>query len=599
MQRTQLILATAALCVSLRPVDAQTRLLRQPTVSSTQVAFSYANNIWIVGRDGGDAKRLTSFQGITSNPKFSPDGRWIAFSGQYGGNADVYVIPAEGGEPRRLTWHPGADIVQGWSSDGKRVIFASGRDAPVNAPKFWSVSAESDFPTPLLMPRAWQGKQSPDGKKFAYRMANSWDDEWRNYRGGQNRPIWIFDVASHEVESPPWTDSKDIDPVWMGENVYFLSDRDWAMNVWSYDTRGKKLDQVTTFTDFDVKSMDAGGGAIVFEQGGYIHLMDPATKRHRPLNITVKGDFPWLVPQWRDVGGRITNMAISPTGKRAVVEARGDIFTIPAEKGEWRNLTRTSTAAERAPAWSADGKWVSYFSDASGEYKLIIESQDGMGQPREIALPNPSFYYTPVWSPDNSRLLYTDAHLNLWVLDVASGTPKKVDTDLFMVPERSINATWSPDSRWIAYSRRLNSLLRAIFVYDVQSGKSTQLTDGMSDATWPAWDANGKYLYFLASTNFALNTGWLDMTSYERPVTRAVYLAVLDKDDPSPLMPESDEEVEARAAAREARDSTARPPGDSARGGAPNAPARARTPTVSIDFDGISQRILSLNVTPR
>jgi tricorn protease len=565
MRRSPFVLLAAVLAAT--PLVAQTRLLRQPTVSSSQVAFAYANNIWIASREGGDARRLTSFQGLTANPKFSPDGRLLAFTGTYGGNADVYVVAADGGEPRRLTWHPGGDIVQSWTPDGKRIIFASGRDSPNGAPKFWSVALEGDFPTPLLMPRAWQGKPSPDGKRFAYRMANAWDDEWRNYRGGQNRPIWIFDVATHEVESPPWTDSKDIDPVWIGEYVYFLSDRDWAMNVWSYDTRSKKLEQVTQFADYDVKSMDAGGGAIVFEQGGYIYLLDPATKRHRRLDINVKGDFPWLVPQWKDVANRITNISLSPTGKRAVVEARGDIFTIPAEKGEWRNLTRTPGVAERAPAWSADGKWVSYFSDAGGEYKLVIEPQDGIGNAREIALPNPSFYYTPVWSPDASKLLYTDAHLNLWVLEVASGssTPKKVDTDLFMVPDRSINAVWSPDSKWIAYSRRLPSLLRAIFVYDVQNGKSTQLTDGLSDATWPVFDANGKYVYFLASTNFALNTGWLDMTSYERPVTRAVYLAVLKKDEPSPLLPESDEEAEARGQRSEVRDSTARPAADSAR----------------------------------
>jgi tricorn protease len=590
----------AALLLASLPLDAQTRLLRQPTVSSTQVAFAYANNVWIVGRDGGEARRLTSFQGATANPKFSPDGKLVAFSGQYGGNTDVYVVPADGGEPKRLTWHPGADVVQGWSPDGRRIVFASGRASPNNAPKFWSVSVDGDFPTALLMPRAVQGKYSPDGTRIAYKMNAHVDEEWRNYRGGQNRPIWIFNVASHDVETPPWEDSRDTDPVWIGDVVYFLSDRDFAVNVWSYDTKSKKLEQVTQFTDYDIKSMDAGSGAVVFEQGGYLHLLDPATKRHHQLNITVKGDFPWLVPQWKDVANRITNIALSPTGKRAVVEARGDIFTIPAEKGEWRNLTRTAGAAERTPAWSPDGKWVSYFSDASGEYKLILEPQDGVGATREIALPNPSFYYTPAWSPDGSKLLYTDAHLNLWVLDVASGTPKKVDTDLFMVPDRSINAVWSPDSRWIAYSRRLNSLLRAIFVYDVQSGKATQFTDGLSDATWPAWDANGKYLYFLASTNFALNTGWLDMSSYERPVTRAVYLAVLKKDEPSPLLPESDEEAaEARGQRSEVRDSAARPAaaGDSARQ-APNA-ARTRTPSVTIDFDGISQRILSLGVTPR
>jgi tricorn protease len=582
------------------PAQSQTRLLRQPTVSDRNVAFSYANNIWVVGREGGDARRLTSFQGVTSNPKFSPDGRLVAFSGQYGGNTDVYVVPVEGGEPKRLTWHPGADLVQGWSPDGRRIVFSSSRTAaPTGVPKFWSVSLEGDFPTALSMPRAFQGDYSPDGKRIAYRMANSWDDEWRNYRGGQNRPIWIFDLASHDVESPPWDGSKDINPEWVGETVYFLSDRDWAMNVWAYDTKAKKLDQVTRFNDFDVKSMDAGRDAIVFEQGGWIHLLNPSTRQHQRLNINVRGDFPWLMPQWKEVANRIANMAISPTGRRAIVEARGDVFTIPADKGDWRNLTRTSGVAERAPAWSPDGKFVSYFSDAGGEYKLVIEDQDGIGAPRTVALPEPSYYYTPTWSPDSRRIVFTDAHLRLWMVEVASGRATKIDTDPFMVPERSINPVWSPDSRWVAYARRLPSLYRAIFVYDVTRGATHQLTDGLSDANSPAFDANGKYLYFLASTDFALRTGWLDMTSYDRPVTRAVYLAVLNRTEPSPLLPESDDETgegrrETGGAPRQAADSAGRSASpDSA------SPRRAAVPNVVIDLDGIMQRVLSLGVTPR
>ena len=590
MSRRLALLVLAALVPA--GVQSQTRLLRQPTVSATHVAFAYANNLWIVGREGGDARRLTSFQGTTSDPQFSPDGRWIAFSGQYGGNTDVYVVSTSGGEPKRLTWHPGGDVVQGWTPDGARIVFASGRtSAPTGVPKFWTVAATGDVETPLPMPRAFQGKYSADGSHIAYRMASSWDDEWRNYRGGQNRPIWIYDTKSHDVVSPPWTDSKDIDPVWVGDMVYFLSDRDWAMNVWSYDTKTKQLAQVTQFADLDVKSLDAGGGVLAFEQAGYVHLYDPRTKQQKRLDITVRGDFPWLMPQWKEVANRMTNISLSPTGKRAVVEARGDIFSIPADKGNWRNLTRSSGSAERAPAWSADGRQVSYFSDAGGEYKLIIESQDGLAPPRSIDLPEPSFYYTPAWSPDNSKILYTDAHLRLWITDVATGKSTRIDTDPFMQPDRSINPVWSPDSRWIAYAKRLPSYYRAIFVYDVQGGRSHQLTDGMSDATWPAWDASGKYLYFAASTDYGLSSGWLDMSSYDRPVTRGLYLAVLRRSDPSPLAPESDEEGEARreggAQPAAAADSTRRPSGP------------APVPTVTIDFDGLHQRVLSLGVTPR
>jgi len=577
------------------PASAQTRLLRQPSISATQVAFTYANNIWVASRDGGDARRVTSFQGVTTNPKFSPDGKWLAFSGQYAGNTDVYVVATEGGEPRRLTWHPGADVVQGWTPDGGRIVFSSSRTSPNGQPKFWTVAPQGDVEVALPIPRAAQGKIAPDGKRVAYRMNGSWDDERRNYRGGQNRAIWIFDLATHEVTSPAWTDSKDIDPAWVGDVVYFASDRDGVHNVWSYDTKSKALEQLTKFADYDVKSLDAGGGLVVFEQGGYLHTLDPRTKQHKRLDITVRGDFPWLVPQWRDVGNRITNLALSPTGKRAAVEARGEIFTIPAEKGDWRNLTRASGSAERTPAWSPDGKSVAYFSDAGGNYKLVIEAQDGITPPRTIALPEPSFYYTPAWSPDGSRILYTDAHLRLWVTEVVSGRSTKVDTDPYMQPDRSINPVWSPDSRWIAYAKRLPSLFRAIFVYDVQNGTTKQLSDGMADATWPAWDASGKYLYWLASTDYGPRTGWLDMSSYDHPTTRAVYAAVLRKGDASPLAPESDEEGTGDGRRETGVAAPQAPPA----GGAGNRDAAPVGPTVTIDFEGLSNRVISLGVAPR
>src|SRR5262245_44412299 len=221
------------------PNGTGTRLLRNPTVSATQIAFAYANNIWIVERSGGVARRLTSFQGLTSNPHFSPDGKWIAFSGEYAGNNDVYVVPSEGGEPKRLTWHPGADLVQGWAPDGKAVMFSSSRAswAPSGAPRFWTVPAVGGVEEPMALPRGYQGKISADGTHIAYRMNNSWDEERRNYRGGENRPIWIVDLKSYDLVSPPWTDSKDVDPVWVGNNVYFISDRDGVANVWAYDTR--------------------------------------------------------------------------------------------------------------------------------------------------------------------------------------------------------------------------------------------------------------------------------------------------------------------------------------------------------------------------
>jgi tricorn protease len=573
--------------------EGPTRLLRRPTLNATQVAFEYANDIWIAPRAGGQARRLTSFPGQETNPSLSPDGRWIAFSAEYGGNTDVWVLPVEGGEPQRLTWHPGGDEVQGWTPDSKRVIFASGRTNAPSGQKFWTVGLEADFPRELPMPRADQGAFSPDGKRFAYRMVTPWDDEWRNYRGGQNRPIWILDLDDFDLEEVrPWEGSNDQDPVWIGTTVYFLSDRDWAMNIWSYDTRTKGLKQVTRFTDFDVKNLDSDGKVLVFEQAGYVQLLDPASGRPQRIEITVRGDFPWLLPHWEDVSNRLTNPALSPSGVRVLFEARGEIFSVPAEKGDWRNLTRTSGVADRTPFWSPDGTRVAWFSDESGEYRLIIASQDGLGERRVIEIPDPKFYYTPSWSPDGKQILFTDTDLRLWVVEVESGRARTIDTDQWMVPERSIDPVWSPDSRWIAYTKRLNNLLHAIYIYSVEEGRSRPITDGFADATAPVWDASGKYLWFLVSTDIGLNTAWLDMTSYERPASRGLYLALLSKDESSPLLPQSDEEKKEEA---EKPAQPAKPAG----GGAAAAREEGAQKQVTIDFEGLAGRIVAVNVPVR
>ncbi len=602
LRRLPLFLIPALVALAATPVEGPTRLLRMPTVSATQIAFAYANNIWVVERAGGMARRLTSFQGQTSNPHFSPDGKLLAFSADYAGNLDVYVVPAQGGEPRRLTWHPGGDVAQGWTPDGKSVLFSSSRAtwAPSGASRFWMVPVEGGVEEPMALPRGYQGKISPDGTRIAYRMNNSWDEERRNYRGGQNRPIWIVDLKSFDLVSPPWTDSKDVDPVWVGETVYFLSDRDGVANVWAYDTKAKKLTQITKFTDFDVKAIDSGAGMVVFEQAGYIHELDPKSAREHVVNITATGDFPWMMPKWEDVSSRLSNMAVSPTGKRIVAEARGEIFTIPFEKGDVRNLSASSGSAERDPAWSPDGKYISYFSDKSGEYKMMIESPDGLTPPREISLPNPTHYYTPVWSPDSRKIVYTDTNLKVWVLDVASGQTKIVGNDPWMVPQRTLNPVWSPDSKWVAYASRLQSLYHAIFVSNVETGETKQVTDGLADAVWPAWDASGKYVWFLASTNFGLSSQWLDMTSYDHVENFGLYLAILKKGEPSPLLPESDEETGiaavpgggaggrgGRGGGAEAGDQ----PAQAGRGG--GAPV-----TVQIDFDGMEQRIITIPGIP-
>jgi tricorn protease len=431
-------LHAVALCMAAAalPLGAQspTRLLRTPSVSAQHIAFAYANNVWVVERAGGNARRLTSFQGQTQNPKLSPDGKQVAFSAEYAGNTDVYVVPVEGGQPKRLTWHPSNDVVQGWAPDGKAVVFASPRAtwAPSGAPRFWTVPIEGGVETPMPMPRAYQGKLSADGNRVAYRMPSSWDEERRNYRGGQNKPIWILDLKSFALDTTPFAGSKETDPVWVGNSVYFISDRDGVANVWSYDLGAKRLAQVTRFKDFDVKALDAAGNTVVFEQAGYVHELDARAGTSKIVPITAVGDFPWMMPAWKDLANRSGSMALSATGKRAVMEARGEIFTIPAEKGDVRNLTKSSGSAEIAPVWSPDGRSVAYFSDESGEYQLVIAPQDGMGAKRVIALPEPSRPYFPSWSPNGRTIAFQDSHFRIWLVDVTSGRAKVADTDPYL-----------------------------------------------------------------------------------------------------------------------------------------------------------------------
>jgi tricorn protease len=568
----------------------ETRLLRFPDVSDDSIVFTYAGDLWTVGRGGGEARRLTSFQGVESHPKFSPDGTLVAFSGQYDGNTDVYIVPVAGGAPRRLTWHPGGDVPRGWTNDGTKVVFASGRvSVPNPYSKFWTVGVAGGFPEPMPMPRAWRGQFSPDGRHFAYESIQSWETEWRNYRGGQNKPIWVLDLQDYSLEKLPWDGANDQNPVYVGDSIYFLSDRDYTMNVYAFDTGTRNLRQLTHFKEFDVKNLEAGGGALVFEMGGTLHLLDPGDGPAAEVPITVRGDFPWARPHWEDVSDRLSNGVLSPTGKRAAFEARGEIFTVPAEKGDIRNLTRSAGIAERAPAWSPDGQRIAWFSDAGGEYQLVIADQHG-DEPRILQLPNPTFFYTPVWSPDGKHLSYGDADRNLWVLDVESGEPTKIDEEGFAHPERTIYPAWSPDSKWIAYTKRLKNQYNAVWVYSLEEGERRPITDGLSDSMSPAWDRGGKFLYFLGSTDYGLSVGWLDMSSMDRPLTRTIYLAVLPDDEPSPLGPESDEESldEDGDEKEDDEDSKKDKKG-----------TKDEVPAVDIDFGSLDQRIIALDVPAR
>ncbi len=356
------------------------------------------------------------------------------------------------------------------------------------------------------------------------------------------------------------------------------------MNVWAYDLASGEMDQRTFFSDFDCKQLEAGGGKLIFENGGWLYTLDPDRGEPRKLNIEVLGDFPWARPHWVDVSSNISSASISPTGKRGLFEARGEIFTAPAEKGEIRNLT-ASGAADRAPAWSPDGQHISWFSDASGEYQLVIADQFGKDK-RTIPLANPTFYYSPDWSPNSEKIAFTDTDRVLWVVDVASGKATAVDDEGFATPGRIIAPRWSPDSKWIAYTRRLKNQYSAIFLYNVETGDDPiQLTDGMANALEPAWDKNGKYLYFMASTNFGMSVAWLDMTSYPFSVDYSIYMAVLSADEPHPFAPESDDEAVAEDA-EDADEEAADEEEEEA----------AEEVEVNIDFENIQQRIVALDM---
>jgi len=601
-------------------------LLRKPTVSKTHIAFSYGGDLWIVDRTGGEARRLTSDVGIEINPLFSPDGNWIAFTGEYDGNEDVYVIPAAGGVPKRLTSHPGSDQVVGWTRDGKRILFRSSRDSYAGFTQLYTVGVSGGLPEQLPLPMAVEGAYSPDSTHLAYVPFTNFRESWqfhrglKHYRGGTASPIWIAKLSDSSVEKVPRTNSNDSTPMWVGNKVYFLSDRDGPVSLYVYDPGTKQVSQALPSNGVDIKSASAGPDAIVYEQFGSIHVFDPAAGKQNAVPIHATGDFPAVRPHYVNAAEQIQNADISPTGARAVFEAHGEILTVPVEHGDIRNLTNTPGFADRDPAWSPDGKWIAYFSDESGEYALHLRAQDGMGEARKISLGNPpSFFYSPTWSPDSKKIAYSDKRLNLWYVDVEAGKPVLVDTNPY--DTANFSPAWSPDSRWIAYTRQLDSSLGAVFLYGLGEKTPRQLTDGLSDAASVAFDKSGKYLYFFASTDVGPAIA-SSMGAFKIPVTRSAYVVVLRSDLKSPLAPQSDEEKVTPPAGSSDKSSTGTAPKspaeaddckpeDAAKPGAePSAQAAAKgsekdsksaketkePEEVKIDFENISQRILALPI---
>ena len=573
-------------------------LLRNPSLSRDKIAFLYANDVWIAAREGGEARRLTSVNSVVDGPYYSPDGTQIAYSTSEHGLTDVYVVNADGGVPRRLTWEPTGNYASGWTADGKSVMFASMHASYSDFPRLFTVHADgTGSPVLLPLPSADRGNYSPDGNTLAYVPVAQWEKAWKHYRGGQTTPIWLVDTKTLDLVKIPRENSNDSSPVWEGNTVYFLSDRNGPVSLFSYDPGSKVVKQVIENHGYDLKTVAAGPGALVYEQFGSIHLYDPSTGQEHAVPITIHGDLPSLTPHLAKVlPAEMQNFDISPTGVRVVIEAHGDIFTLPAEKGDTRNITKTPGSAERDPSWSPDGKSLAYFSDASGEYQLYIRDQDGLQPPKVIDLgPDPSFFYSPHWSPDSKHIAYSDKHLRLWYVDAAGGKPVKVDTGIRGAFGPSTELSWSPDSQWIAYTRDLENQLHAIFLYSLATHTSTQVTDGMSNVAHPVFDPSGKYLYFMASTNNGPSDAGIDLSSLDRATTSSAYVIVLARDGNSPIPPESDDENKKKEDDKDKKDAkTDEKEGDEAK----KKEAEKPKPTV-IDLAGIGNRILSLPIPAR
>ena len=567
----------------------ETLLLRSPSASSQNIAFAYASDIWIADKDGGNPHRLTFNDGVEMAPVLSPDGKWVAFSGNYSGNLDVFIVPTAGGTPIQLTYHPSDDIVRSWR-DAQTVIFASTRASfSGRYQRLFEVKLDGGTPEALPMPEAHQGSVSPDGKYTAYiknpdpTEARGTYRPFKHYRGGNSPRIWIFNNNTYEVTEIPSDNANNTYPVWAGNTVFFLSDRNGVTNVFAYDPGNRAVRQVTRHTDFDVRTLYSNGRELVYDQGGRIHLFNLEKGAERTLKIALNANLPFRQPRYVEVAKSINNIGISPTGKRAVVEARGDVLTVPAEKGDVRNLTHSPGAFDRRPAWSPDGRWIAYWSDASGEYQLLLSDQMGDKEPQVIPIANPTFFYELYWSPDSKKLVFGDKNFKLYLLDVTSKVVKMIAEDLYSDPVQDFHPAWSPDSKWVAYVRKLDNQFRAVFLYHLPDGKTLQLTDGMSHADYPTFSRDGKYLFFAASTNYALNAGWLDMSNYERDIISSIYAVVLAADGASPLAPQSDEEEPGAAEKKEEEE----------KGGA------AQISETRIDLVGIDQRIVALPMPGR
>jgi tricorn protease len=609
-----LALATTLHRSDLNPFDPGPNplLMRHPTMNDKEIVFAFGDALWSVPRSGGSAIRLTINPGPVGNPYFSPDGKTIAFSAGYDGHSNVYVMPADGGTPKRLTAHPQPESVEGWTPDGKNVLFDSQMLSNTDASRLFTVPVTGGFPTPLPLPMAFEGSYSPDGKELAYVPNYKWETAWKRYRGGQTYPIWIADLSDSHIKKIPRDNTNDENPIWVGKKVFYLSDKHGPVGLYSYDTvTGTEAEEIPG-QGFDLKSASAGPGGIVFEKLGSIGIYNPETHKSHMVPVEIHGDFLQVRAGFKNLRPYLDSASISPSGSRIAITARGWVATAPASKGDVHVLSDQQGVFRREATWSPDGRTIAYLTDQAGSQQLCLYDTTSTKE-RLVSLGSgAALFHNLVWSPDSSKITCVDQSRTLWCVDVKTGKNTKVDQTIYDNPRYDLVATWSPDSKWLTWARDLENHFNAVFVYNVESAKKTQVTDGLADAGSPIFDRDGRMLYFFASTEIGQSASWLDLSSLNALNSpSSIYAVVLRKDAPNPLQPESDEEVvkpESNPDSPVKPDVPKTPPAPTdAKAAAQPAPKPAATPVPAvpekpeaakfgIDLDGIEQRIIALPI---
>lgn len=571
------------------------RLLRMPDIHGGAVVFVYAGDLWTVSVQGGEARRLTSSVGFESSPKFSPDGRWITFGGEYDGNYDVYVMPAAGGEPRRLTFHPGWDRVIDWEPDGKSVRFQSGRVSRTGRDhQLFTVSRDGGLPERMVLPTAGLSSWSPDGKRLAFNRISRENRTWKRYKGGMAQDIWIYDFKRNSTRQVTDWIGSDNHPMWRGDTIWYDSDReDGRLNIWAWNETSDTHTRITSHDHYDVKSPSLGPDAIVYENGGWLYTLDLTQPRPKPtrLAVTLRSDNVWSRPGLRDVSEWLRGADIAPDGNRAVVGARGDVFNLPAEKGAVRNLTATSGVREREAVWSPDGKTVAYLSDRSGEYEIYTRAADGSDDETRLTKGLAGWVYGMVWSPDSKHLLVSNAALELVLVDADRGDRKVVDTGT-TGPITMVD--WSSGSDWIAYSRPEANGFNSIQLYNVADGSVHAVTDDVTDETWPCFDDDGAYLFFASAQHFNPTLGGFDL----KPIWAnrdGLYLVTLREDVEHPFPPETDE---VSVSTDEDDDEDDEDDGEDGDDDEDDDDSEDEETSIEIDLDGLADRMVALDVSP-